>query len=480
MHEKKTVLLFCATSSQFPELLPVGRVLRDSSMYDPIFVFGPSRDENNKCIVQCKDESIKCYNLLKTKDNANLESIFTQNNQVNIPKRRPSYIEKTAINILNYIYGRCRVWKEVMDNVDFCRQVIDLYMPCLLIIPIETTWYFYDSAVAIANKKNIPTIIVPFCFVKRESEIKWYIENPLFNRCYSVNSLYKRFVALLFPDWVAKYKGKKILRLEPLMIFAYWWYNIAKPNPWVCNDGFAKAVAVESLYIARLMVEEGVPENKIKVSGSPVYDEMFKIIANKSFNREKICKEIYPVYDNNAKLFLVSLPEYFNDLNARPGCEFESHYDVIMAFAQPLLMQKNIIVMFCLHPRLNYDEVKYIKELGAKIVHKPLAEILPLADIFITATSAAIRLAISCGVPVVDYDVFRYGDRYYSSAGGVVTISTRDQYLSIIDRLVKDEKYFNELRQRQEQASFLWGRPDGKAGGRILDLIGHVVEGKKH
>jgi hypothetical protein len=130
----------------------------------------------------------------------------------------------------------------------------------------------------------------------------------------------------------------------------------------------------------------------------------------------------------------------------------------------------NVIV--ALHPSVRYDDMLYIEKWGVKISQEPTSELIPLCDLFIASISATIQWAIACGKPVLNYDVYRLRNTiYYSDIEGVITVEEKHEFHEILCRMTSDEDYLKNLESKQQNDSQKWGKLDGKAGDRIIDLL---------
>ena len=62
---------------------------------------------------------------------------------------------------------------------------------------------------------------------------------------------------------------------------------------------------------------------------------------------------------------------------------------------------------------VRYEDFLYIGGWGIKIGGRETAELIPLRDLYMVSVSYTIRGAIACGIPVINYIVYRY--RYSDS-----------------------------------------------------------------
>ncbi len=85
-------------------------------------------------------------------------------------------------------------------------------------------------------------------------------------------------------------------------------------------------------------------------------------------------------------------------------------------------------------------------------------------------------MAIVCGVPVLNYDVYQFKYPDYKDEKGVLSIQTKGEFKISLNKLINDTQYYRQLTQYQSQSSEKWGTLDGKAGRTILTMFDELVE----
>ncbi|HAU1853946.1 TPA: hypothetical protein JBJ57_14525, partial [Legionella pneumophila] len=112
-----------------------------------------------------------------------------------------------------------------------------------------------------------------------------------------------------------------------------------------------------------------------------------------------------------------------------------------------------------------------IKDYPVKIFYGDIAEIIPLSAIYVSVCSATIRMAISCGIPVINYDLYRYEYDDYVDLKGVITVYNRAEFSSILEKLAKEPGFYAQIKEAQLRDSEKWGQLDGMAGRNLLNEI---------
>jgi hypothetical protein len=132
-------------------------------------------------------------------------------------------------------------------------------------------------------------------------------------------------------------------------------------------------------------------------------------------------------------------------------------------------------VLINLHPRIKHDDVIWLLTLGAKIIDQPIESLVPLADIYIAVSSATIRLGISSGIPVINYDAYQYNYDDYTGLAGVCEVKFKHDYENILVALINEPLFYLEIQKAQEATAKSLCSVDGKAGERMLNLFDYLT-----
>ena len=95
----------------------------------------------------------------------------------------------------------------------------------------------------------------------------------------------------------------------------------------------------------------------------------------------------------------------------------------------------------------------------------------------VASISATIRWAIACGIPVINYDTYRYRYADYESAAGVVDVEVLVEFRAMMKRFVEDETFAADLKERQRSVMNYWGQLDDGTGRRLSALVLDAVAG---
>lgn len=282
-------------------------------------------------------------------------------------------------------------------------------------------------------------------------------------------------VGTLLPHWVFAYRGRSLLRMPAAHAAAQQLLGIAPPQPWALNSGHADAIVVESRKRVDYYRSAGLVREPLIATGGSFDDELASYLADREAARRRLCERHRLPPDR--PLLLCGLPP--NQLVGRPHAQFHVFADLVRAWLKPIAAQHRFNVIVRLHPRLSRRELRFIEtELGLAISEEPTARLIAMSDLYVASVSATIRWAIACGVPVINYDVFRYRYDDYDDARGVVTVQSHDAYVAEVRRVCNAPDYYRQLRAQQISCQEEWGRLDGSSGARLVAVFDCLLEGR--
>jgi hypothetical protein len=132
-------------------------------------------------------------------------------------------------------------------------------------------------------------------------------------------------------------------------------------------------------------------------------------------------------------------------------------------------------VLINLHPRIKYADVAWLSTLGVTIIDEPIDRLIPLADLYIAVASATIRLGISCGIPVINYDAYKYDYDDYQGLPGVCEVKNRHDYKSILNDLINDKSFYLKIHEAQKATASHLCVIDGRSSERLLNLFARLT-----
>jgi hypothetical protein len=335
----------------------------------------------------------------------------------------------------------------------------------LLVIPEDNFYYFTNVLVRAVQDRGGRAVIVPFTIVNTLEWAEAFYRLPQYDTRTVVNLI----TSFLFPRWVHRHKGASLI-MPPQQVLSNEYLGIAPSIPWLINSGHADAIAAESRFMEEYYLTAGIPADRLRRTGSLTDDVLFRQLAAAPETRRRLSVELgFPA---DRPLIVCALPPNQLAGSGRQECEFHDYDSVLRAFLEPLDdLADEYNVVLALHPRTTSAEAAALAGCRARRSTRNVAELIPLGHIFVACCSATIRLAITCGIPVVNYDVFVYDYDDYKGVPGVATISSQTGYREALTRLARSTEQYEDARRRQAEFAGRHTVLDGHAGERLLTLF---------
>lgn len=283
-----------------------------------------------------------------------------------------------------------------------------------------------------------------------------------------------RFMAKYFPKWKYHFQSADILRASPEKILAQELLNMSSEKPWETFGYLEDYILSSNTLIKNHLIDVcQVPEEKIVLTGSAQLDILHQIMSSHGKKQEMIGR-LRSLFGNEKPFILSSLPQT-HWVTGRDQAEFDNHKDMLEAWISPLTQQKRYNVLLSLHPSMERDDFAHLEQDNARIIDENIIDLMPLCELFVNNLSTVMQFAAACGIPVINYDVYRYSEdleKYkYNEFGGILTVTSKEEYQKMINEICTDNTFLFEMRKEQERVAGHWGPTDGKSAERIVSAI---------
>ncbi|HHX3463861.1 TPA: hypothetical protein ACU9OW_002129 [Legionella pneumophila] len=509
IEQQRNTLLFVHVSTHFKEIIRVARLMKQNGTYNPYIFFYVKYEGVKRDIEQCQSEGISFI----TYFDLNASRQFDFNLKLKLLRfffklllkflEVISYLLKPLIFFFKYLFyfpGKLisikknnlifKKNKKLAALLIFCYKIawhklpfflpptsraaynyskymdkiLGQYQVKLLVFPEHNLFYFTQLIVHIGKKCNIPSIIVPFTIANTKEWAETFYNEPSL----ALSKIYNKAMSIAFPHWVYCYKNRSMI-LPVDLILLHEMFCITPKNPWLLNSGEIDFLALESDAMKEYYLSAGLEEKYLKATGALCNDELFRKLLNADSNR----RDLYHSLDMcpSKPMILCALPP--NQCDSRQNViEFLDYTEIVKYLLEQLSSYANEYnIIINLHPRINFSSVEFIKDYPVKIFYGDIAEIIPLSAIYVSVCSATIRMAISCGIPVINYDLYQYEYDDYNNLEGVVTVYNRAEFSSILEKLAKVPGFYQQIKEAQLRDSKKWGQLDGNAGRNLLKEI---------
>jgi len=253
---KQPVVLVVHTNTYFTNLLPVARVLQASDRYVPRFWFVRLYPTLADDLETCRREGIAARDREAHEHDGWLAARV---------ERAAPVIANTA----RLVRTRRRV-----------RSYLSELGARLMVLPADNR---YDLAVYVraAHDEGIPVAVLP-AFMAATSE---WAEAMRGVPDYSLDRRANRIAARLYRRWLYDHNGTRMVALPASQLLPRQWLGLTPPLPWTLHSGDADAIAMESIAMKRYCVREGLPEDRMSVTGSIDHDLMYRRLAEPRADR---------------------------------------------------------------------------------------------------------------------------------------------------------------------------------------------------
>jgi hypothetical protein len=336
-----------------------------------------------------------------------------------------------------------------------------------LVLSSDLVQYDTGLYLKISKKRKTKSIILPQFF----ANYKEAVQHIYLNSENQISSKFFLFLNKIFflKKWTIYFKDRYLIRLPLYKILVKEIFMISPKNPWSINTGGADLIVVEGAAVKTLfMGEMNFVDNHIIVAGSINNDRLFHVIQNSLSLKNSMIRNFK--LDGKKPTVLVAIPPNMH-YSRSYYCEFVTYSDLINYWMSQLVYFYNYNILLTLHPSISCSERDMIFKYGYPVIDKSTVEYLPLADLFVASISATIQWAITCEVPVLNYDVYQYDYDEYKYVEGVVYSNSKSEFNKSI-KFYNDLDNLNLLRVLQKNRAHEWGIIDGKFSDRFCDLLG--------
>lgn len=349
------------------------------------------------------------------------------------------------------------------------RELLEL-APSVIILGGDIVGHDMALYIRAGHDLGIPSVILPGWMASAREPAELQLYNP----DYSLQSPLNWIFCYFFPRWRFHHKGRALIRLPAQEALALENMNLAPPLPWTLHSGFADVIGVESEEARDYGLREGLDPQRLVVTGSHTHDVLYAGQMERKERRTALYDRLG--LNPDRPLVVCALPpDMLYGTGGRPECEFLDYRTLAAGFLEPIHSQLGANFIVCPHPSANRDQLSFVAKYGGIVAEETVAELLPLADLYVASISATIQWAVACSVPVINYDVYRYRYKDYMGLQGVLTIETKDAYTDALTRMIDDPCFRAARSADQCLVAGRWGGLDGKATERICNTLRHVV-----
>ncbi|EDQ34846.1 hypothetical protein HPDFL43_01575 [Hoeflea phototrophica DFL-43] len=374
----------------------------------------------------------------------------------------------SAFPFNRWVNGR---WPQVGLSLDSF-MLLDSVSPCALVVSedgVSTSQFVLNAA----KRMGIPVVDVPYGNATRQ-DFDIDIERKVSEgNCITTEGVKGWLLSKFAPQWLKTGKHAGQLMFPQSYILKQELLGISIRDPWIVHGGASDRLCAENSLALQQYLEEGIPREKISLTGSPYSDCMLEGLAEDSQASSAFLKSRYIV--SGRPRVLVSWPPSYHSIF--PGRnEFSTYEEMTVDILDFVSTLRDCDLTVSVHPAADAKVHELLNGIGISTSADDVIRLLPCNDIFITYFSSSIRWALGAGKVVLNYDAYRIGLDNYSSAPGFWTTAESAQLKTRLAELVANEAEFARLAGAQAADAPNWGFLDGKCNERILAEIDQLME----
>ena len=348
--------------------------------------------------------------------------------------------------------------------------LIDRFRPHAIVLFEENVEGWSRPLATAAAARDVPYVIIPQTIPNPAEPAQFYFSS----RDHAGDRLLASILLRFLPDWGYVHRGRRLIRLPVVRILFLKLMRIAPPTPWILNSGKADAICVECEELRRIHLALGFHPSQLAVSGHPVDDTLHRI----STDRVRRLKDLEAALalPPGRPLVVVGFPpnQYASpDISPFESPDFKAMCETWKCALDELRDHANVVIRP--HPRLTPEDLRIFADAGYPVLDQPTETLVPLADLYIASISATIRWALALGIPVINYDCYRYRYGDYEKALGVTTVETSEAFRATLRDFVQDPDFVRRLREGALKDRRTWGLIDGRSVDRFAAVLSGCV-----
>jgi hypothetical protein len=305
-----------------------------------------------------------------------------------------------------------------------------------------------------SNQKNIQSITIQdgilALSIKKDNSIKkklfYIIKSPI------------RFINLFLKEKVS------LMYLIDLIKFQIKYSN---KYSFIYGHGESTKIAIFGESVYKKLVNEGIPPNKLEITGNPKFD---KLIEYKKEKTKNILKEKYNSPKDKAVILLIT--QQFVEYRIWTKNQRESFVSEIVRAVSNLNNIEFIIKIR--HPNEKKDDyIQILDKFDIKykiFKEEPIEEILSISDVVLSSSSTAILEAIILGKPTMVINLFNEDAPKIYKNSGAIYVESKAGLLNYLNALINNDTIINEEKVNNFIAQQAY-KVDGNSSHRILEII---------
>ncbi len=229
------------------------------------------------------------------------------------------------------------------------------------------------------------------------------------------------------------------------------------------GGGYSDILCLPNYQMNKHYIQNGVDSNKIKVLGDTSHDQLYLNYKNR-VNIKQILLEKYSFI--NKKIIIVALPQ----LAEHDILPWNKHWEEINYLIKSL-NELNENILISLHPKMDRKKYEFLEDkYNCTILDERLADVLPIADIFVATFSSTVLWSILCGIKTVVVDFYGLNYTMYDFLTSIKKVDKKENLETALKTtLIEEIDFSKDWKSLSRDEVF-----DGKTIQRYINLINEV------
>lgn len=479
--ERKTVLLLPSKESSLKEMLFFSRRLEETGRYRCVFVIKRVYQPRWLEAISRQGHQLAFTSRRIARATQQVQSAAQREvRQEQARQRRRSALAGPkallqSVGRVTLLESALKYWRYLQQfrrDVATANRLLDETSPALVVTAADRTLGLQTALLASARKRGIPSLVIPWAVWFPDEEHYARTVRPRWETHYGLARWTNRYVARKHPHLVIAQDGQQLLFRPGEMILAAEKLGILPPSPlrYTGGSGMADFVAVESRRTYDTCLSRGVPPATIAITGRVSSDDLYSVQVEAQKRRGELKAALGAA--PNQPIILCAVPNSAE----QKICSWDEHWRLTEMLFAALASFPPAKVILNLHPKSRSDDYRPLAEkYGATICEAPIEHLIPLCDLFVSTNSSTVVMAVGCGKPVVNLEIYGIADSGYKNCPGVTTVRDEAQVLPTLRRLMTDRAYYDQMIAVQKRRGADWILLDGQCGKRMIEIADRLV-----
>jgi len=388
------------------------------------------------------------FNALKPFRVVNLPGLWARVHSPVAKSRFWAIVPNAVANTLQFLF-------DLKGKETVADRLVDKYNVAGIAVVGDRSVGWETAFLKVARQRRCPSILLPFAYSHPLANYEYRRKKHEYERSYRVNDWQAYVVARFFPECVRRFGAEKVLFFPSYKILAAFLARQLPSTPWFPGAD-VNVLAAQSEFHAEVAQREGIPDEKIVVTGQASNDKYSD--AAREHDQEQIPRETVFLYSVHqaAEIGLIPWREHLVNTNK-----------LLVILAS---LADRVIINF--HPRCEKEKYKDAipadcTEVSSSDIYKDIID----CDLFIAGPSSTVFFALALGKPVVVTNFYHGQESFIPDDALINSVSDFDQLHDAIRNFMNEET----STAHDGRDPRYWGVVDGRSTQRILDTVKRLV-----